>query len=245
MHPSEKLFKKLQQLELKALGVVPVKKQIQGTSFFPGGVGLWVDRHGKLPQFPIGGVMVLGHDFHSEAGYEKSLKAGGESETLPTWQNLLKLLRRVPISEKQCFFTNCYMGLRQGSGTTGMFPGASDCEFKKDCQNFLLDQLAAQQPKLIITLGNHVPLFLALMSPQLCLWNSHKTFPKRDLARISLLQRVSFTGSAAPPCTVVSIIHPSLRHANIRHRTWKSTKGDEAELEILRQAWKDSQIGAQ
>src|SRR6476620_3465173 len=74
-------------------GVVRVPEPIPGLAFFPGGYGLWdtgPDR--PLPDFPVGGVMVLGHDFHSEAGYRDSLARGRESPTQPTWRNLLALL---------------------------------------------------------------------------------------------------------------------------------------------------------
>ena len=76
------------------LGVVPVPAPIEGRAFFPGGYGLLGVAPGQpLPAMPVGGVMILGHDFHSEAGYLESFAAGGERETMPTWKNLLPLLR--------------------------------------------------------------------------------------------------------------------------------------------------------
>ncbi len=71
---------------------------------------------------PVGGVMVLGHDFYSEAGFRRFAKRG-ESTKGPTWRNLLALLARVGIGPERCFFTNAYMGLRAGSRNTGRFPG--------------------------------------------------------------------------------------------------------------------------
>ena len=43
-------------------------EKTRGTTFFPG--GLWSpDPEKGLPPMPVGGVMVLGRDFYSEAGY--------------------------------------------------------------------------------------------------------------------------------------------------------------------------------
>lgn len=44
-------------------GAIPVPEAIAGTAFFPGGHGLWMEE--GAPSFPVGGIMVLGHDFHS------------------------------------------------------------------------------------------------------------------------------------------------------------------------------------
>ena len=55
-------------------GVVPVPERLPGTAFFPGAAGLWAfDPDAPLPPMPVGGVMVLGHDFYSEAGYRRFL----------------------------------------------------------------------------------------------------------------------------------------------------------------------------
>src|SRR5688572_28477068 len=127
-------------------GVLRVPKPIPGLAFFPGGYGLWNAKKGTsavLPPFPRRGVMVLGHDFHSESGYNSSLERGCESETQPTWLNLLKLLRAARVPLARCFFTNFYMGLRQGDATTGLFPGSSNNEFAKHCGDFFIEQLKA------------------------------------------------------------------------------------------------------
>lgn len=236
-HLSHRLFAELCQLKLHATGVMPVPKQIQGTSFFPGGVGLWVDQIGNIPPFPVGGVMILGHDFHSFSGYEASRKAGKESDKSPTWKNLIELLQLVSISTEQCFYTNAYMGLREGSKTTGKFPGASSEIFKQKCQQFFLHQTSVQKPSLIVSLGGHVPLFLAPLSKQLRSWENTNRFSDRDCRNLSLIDNVTFDGCDAPPCVVTSILHPSYRKANIHRRQWSSFQGDEAEIAMLKQAW--------
>ena len=109
---------------------------------------------------PIGGVMVLGHDFYSEAGYVRFLADRGESTRGPTWRNLLALFARVGLRPERCFFTNAYMGLRAGSANTGRFPGARDPGFVERFRLFLAEQIGAQQPRLVLTLGSHVPAVL-------------------------------------------------------------------------------------
>ena len=113
-HPAHALFAGLDSVIPYPPGVMPVPEQIQGTSFFPGGTGLWHGQTAELPAFPTGGVMVLGHDFHSVQGYEWSRVNQAENLRAPTWRNLRHLLSRVPVQLEQCFFTNIYMGLREG-----------------------------------------------------------------------------------------------------------------------------------
>ena len=108
--------------------------------------------------------MILGHDFHSEAGYQQSVERGSESLSQPTWRNLIDVLGRTGIETAQCFFTNIYMGLRAGDKATGCFPGACDEDFVAHCRRFLSRQIDTQRPALIITLGLHVPTMLASLT---------------------------------------------------------------------------------
>src|SRR5262245_19007114 len=161
MHPAEELWHKHQPNTGYPKGVVAVPTPIPGVAFFPGGFGLYrTDISEPLPTFPVGKVMVLGHDFQSEAGYRASLERTREAATQPTWRNLLPLLDEVDIAPTDCFFTNVYMGLREGDVTAGTLPGASDERFDLHCREFLLEQLTAQRPSLILTLGINVPPFL-------------------------------------------------------------------------------------
>jgi hypothetical protein len=177
--------------------------------------------------------MVLGHDFHSESGYQESRRRGGERLTLPTWSNLVKLLRAAGIAPERCFFTNLYMGLRVGTATTGPFPGATDAGFVAHCQGFLVEQLRVQRPALILTLGVHVPPVLGALSPELAPWVAGKGL--RHLDTVGPVRTgVTFTGVAEYRATVVALIHPSLRHASLRHRRYGTSNGAEAELCMLR-----------
>src|SRR5687767_9546772 len=115
MHAAEQLWKRHAPPLGYPAGVVAVPECIKGTAFFPGGYGLWrPDTSTPLPPFPVRGIMVLGHDFHSEYGYRESLARGCEAETQPTWRNLLVLFKAAGIAPERCFFTNVYMGLRAG-----------------------------------------------------------------------------------------------------------------------------------
>jgi uracil-DNA glycosylase len=234
-HPVRKLFTELSQWSEYPDGVVAVPEQILGTSFFPGGTGLWCEDSQEVPMLPVGGVMVLGHDFHNVAGYERSLQNLGENLRDPTWRSLRKLLSLVPILPEQCFFTNSYMGLREGNATTGRFPGSLCPGFILRCQRFLVQQIQVQRPRVILALGKWVPEFLAPLSTQLSAWDRLHSFKAIDSAG-PLILGVSFTDVPNHECAVVSLLHPCLRSSNIRHRAWRSWKGEAAELKMLQYA---------
>ena len=247
-------------------GVIAVPGRIPGTAFFPGGAGLWdVDPTAvppTLPPLPIGGVMVLGHDFHSEAGFLASLDQRTEVPRVrergyriaPTWIALQRLFAEAAIPLHACFFTNAYMGLRAGAQTTGRFPGARDSGFVVRCQQFFLRQMAVQRPALILTLGAWVPAFLAPLAPALTPWCRARSLAAIDSAG-PLVSAVSFREGAPvatavsaaravgtvllaspPPCTVAALTHPSLRGPNVGHRRFGGHVGHAAELTLLKAA---------
>lgn len=217
-------------------GVRAVPSPLPGLGFFPGGYGLWGAQPGHpLPPLPIGGVMVLGHDFHSESGYRASALLGGERLSMPTWRNLIRLLHIASISLETCFFTNVYMGLREGASATGPFPGATDRGFVEHCKAFLVEQLRMQRPALVLCLGKYVPPVLAQMSPELRGWSAAKGF--KDIDACGPVQGgVTFPGLDAHQCTVVALLHPSLRQASVRHRRYDGWVGEEAETQMLLRA---------
>lgn len=234
MHPAQELWYRHHPSGGYPPGVEPVPAPISGLAFFPGGYGLWGSQPGHpLPTFPVGGIMVLGHDFHSRQGYDKSFKLGGEPETMPTWRNLLALLREMDIALEQCFFTNLYMGLRTGTGATGPFPGATNAEFVAHCKEFLLEQLRAQRPALVLTLGIQVPPVLGSMAPEVAPWGEDTGL--KHLDAVGAIQTgVTFEGIENYSTTLIALIHPSLRHASLRHRRYGTARGAAAEAELLR-----------
>jgi hypothetical protein len=236
MHPAEELWVRHHPPTGYPAGVLAVPSPIPGIAFFPGGFGLWrPDTSQPLPTFPRGGVMVLGHDFHSEAGYHASLARGREAETQPTWRNLRALLKTVGIAPIDCFFTNVYMGLRQGEATTGPFPGANDWSFVRHCETFLIEQLSALRPSLLVTLGINVPPILGRIVPGLSNWAAGRGL--RHLDRTGPVRiGVQMPGTPAFISTVVALTHPSLWHASVRHRRYRAEVGAAAEVAMLREA---------
>src|ERR1017187_9606207 len=97
-------------------GVADVPKPIQGTAFFPGGFGLW-----SPEDDPRGQITVVGQDFNSVRVYERALADRTELHTSTTWRELRKILAATGISPQRCFFTNAYMGLRDGDSEEGPF----------------------------------------------------------------------------------------------------------------------------
>lgn len=236
MNKAEELWERHEPKSGYPAGVLPVPKPIIGTAFFPGGYGLWNPKGTlPLPVFPIGGVMVLGHDFHSENGYRKSLDEGRERMSQPTWRNLLKILRTAEIRPEDCFFTNVYMGLRAGTAKTGVFPGASNDQFVQHCLSFLRVQIATQRPSLIITLGKYAPLLLASLSPDLSTWAERSGFKHLDKSE-PVRHGVTFAQVPEYSASVVALLHPSLRAASLRHREYKGLKKEEAEALMLKEA---------
>jgi hypothetical protein len=187
---------------------------------------------------PIGRVMVLGQDSHTLAAYENSLKRGGESVRVASWRHLLNLFRRVGLRPADCFFTNAYMGLQKDAKATGAFPGRTDREFAARCQQFLAVQIATQDPHLILTLGTHVPRFLGGLSSELAVWKDVTVYGYLDSHEVSLVEGVSFTGSASTTCVVAALTDPASRPKSVGHRRYRDAEGDEAEVKLVGDAMK-------
>lgn len=237
MHASEKLWRLHHAVAPYPPDVIPVPQLISGTAFFPGGRGVWQwEPQSPLPALPVGGVMVLGHDFHSETGYHASLARGWELRSQPTWRQLTGLLEAAGIPLVQCFFTNVYMGLRKGGRATGRFPGASDSGFVGRCLDFLGVQVGAFRPRIILTLGGYVPSLLARLSDDLEAW--------RGVTRLIDIDRIGPVDTGARiqsnKCTVraavAALTHPSQRSLNVRRRRYRNRVGHDAELLMLRDA---------
>ena len=223
-HPVDALFQHLQEIAPYPEGVAPVPKRMAGTAFFPGGSGLWgTTPNQPLPPMPTGQVMILGHDFDNEAGFQESLFAQGENLKGPTWRNLLWLLRQVNLPAEACFFTNVYMGLRAGDAkVTGRFPGSRHPHFVEQCQTFFIRQLQAQRPRLILTLGIQVPSVLAPLSPDLASWRGCQRFQDLDAGGHALMAERPFRRRGEPPRDHRGA-HASLHVASVcEHKTlWR------------------------
>lgn len=239
-HPIHSLFEKARTLAPYPPGVVPIPKLIDGVGFFPGASGLWDARpNAPLPPLPIGQVMVLGHNFDSEAGYRASLANQGEDMTCGTWPNLLRVLGQIRISRPSCWFTNAYMGVIAGRNNTGEFPGSRDHAFVRRCQDFLAEQIATQRPRLIITLGAYVPPFIATLSRDLQAWQGCYSLKDLDERGTSLIPHARIGDVTA---TVVAATHPGFWGPNMRWRSYGLLRGEPAALQMLRDAKEGSGI---
>lgn len=245
LHPVEVLFQRLSEVEPypKKLRVVAIPERIRGTAFFPGGAGLWrPDPDTPLPEMPIGGVMILGQDFHSKRGYEASLAAGHERLSSPTWRQLLPLLDRAGIRPERCFFTNAYMGLREGDKSTGPFPGARDTKFAQRCREFLGVQISVQKPRLILTLGSRAPAVLAELSPELSAWRGASNLAAIDASECPVVFGARFDNIPHVTSVVVAFTHPSQRRLNVGRRRYRGRESDDAEALMLSEAVQASGI---
>src|SRR5687767_12784111 len=189
-HPSVVLFRRACQLGPLPPGVVPVPHQLQGTSFFPAGIGLYRPTE-ELPDFPLGGVMVLGHNWGTPGDFQRCVSAAAEPITNPTWSNLLAFLDRVNIDRSSVFYTNFYMGLMDGATSMGPFPGRSDPNFVRRCEEFLVEQVETQAPQLILVLGGHLPRPLSRLSKELRGWGEFSSFAKLDAKGIGAIRDVA------------------------------------------------------
>ncbi|MEO7000431.1 MAG: hypothetical protein ABI068_01325 [Ktedonobacterales bacterium] len=243
MRSIEHLFTLLDDFGQFPEGVVKPTGRIGGTAFFPGGAGLFdATLSEPLPPMPVGGILVIGYNFDSEAGFMRSLERSTENLNGPTWRPLLVLLDRVGIDKHVCFFTNAYMGLKAGRVATGEFPGARDADFVQRCRAFMLEQLRVTQPRLILSLGTHVPAFLAPLSPALNpTWSNVTSLLQLDTQNAALVPHVQFP-SVTHDVTVAAITHPSRRHINVTRRLYKGHQGDDAEALLLRDALAASQL---
>ena len=237
--------------------VIPVKKMLCSTAFFPGGSGLWHTPpkkemlpstlqdsysffvNSKCPTMPKKKIMVLGNDFGPKEGYEGVRNKPYKNLKSPTWRNLLELLHRAGIKPKNCFFTNAYMGLMKGKKNTGEFP--KNPEFVECCQSFFLDkQIPMQKPRLILALGKYSIEFIADLSPDLVGWKKCKTFPALDDSDLGpVVKKVRFNGSK--PTTVVALVHPAAQWTKtFKNRHYRGKAGEAAELKMLKSALKKS-----
>lgn len=232
--PTRQLFQQAARLPYPA-DMEPVPELIAGLAFFPGGHGLYHTDSG-YPPFPFGGVMIVGQDFDTRKGFDESLEADGESPSGATWRHLLSLLRSADIAPEQCFYTNAYMGLRvNAKSNTGVSPGRRCAVFRRACASFLVEQIEAVRPRLVVCLGNQVLSFFTQIATLPPTWRNPR-WRQLDGAKEALLSNVPIAGSSFTVPVLAAVIHPSFRHANVHLRSFGHLSGEAAEAELLRTA---------
>jgi hypothetical protein len=216
-------------------GVVPVpRERIAGTAFFPGGPGLYFELSGaRESNFPFHEIMVLGHNFDSELRFKRSRCRGKEDLTRGTWRGLLRLFKGADISPDQCFYTHGYAGLCGGDDNR-RYLGREDEQFRAACVSFLRFQIHFQQPRLILTLGLHVPPLLAELSSDLADWNRPRLrITDLDAAPLFLGVKLNLSSGLEHATNVVALVHPS-RPNNARRMPKGFAQGEIGEIEMIR-----------
>lgn len=147
-----------------------------------------------------------------------------------TGRNLDDLLARASISKQDCFFTNALFGVRTSATNTGRSPAWGDTAFVDRCTEALLQQIRVVQPRTIVCLGRHAPRLLEKIIPACGDWRRAPSFAAIDQAGKGLIPLpVPILGVG----TVALLVHPSFRHANVRHRRFETEQGEDAEILIL------------
>jgi hypothetical protein len=129
-------------------------------SFFPGGRGY------KGRSFPQAPIMLIGHNFDTEAGFRRSVARGSEDHLkMKTWVNMKEsFLPTARLSEDECFFTNFYLGAivhpapKPGEGQKTKNTGTFKCtpQYRASCVKALRIQVEVVRPKVVALLGGNV-----------------------------------------------------------------------------------------
>ncbi|MDE3203497.1 MAG: hypothetical protein KGQ66_04660 [Acidobacteriota bacterium] len=134
---------------------------LPGTAAFAGASGLYRP-HGstELPDFPYERLMVIGHNVDCIVKFEyrrDSKVSHGDQvpghKTMGTWTGLYSLLKKANVPRREMFFTNVYVGLKEGEKPTGKFTRHPTPEFLGFCRDFLRLQVQTMQPRAILILG--------------------------------------------------------------------------------------------
>jgi hypothetical protein len=154
--------------------------RVNGSSFFPGGVGIWrgLNPQGPIPDdFPVRPIMFLGHNFDNEEGFNRSRHSRIEPMNTGTWKGQQVYMEMAEINPLDCFFTNFYTALQPGSSVGEML--ASEL-FKKQCTRFCEYQIERTDPCLIAVMGRFVPdLFANVKHSVHCIEIDHPAYPVR------------------------------------------------------------------
>jgi hypothetical protein len=142
---------------------IGAERFVDGTSFFPAGIGLWRgDKpHGPAPEyFPQSPIMILGHNWGRARALAVAHRLGWDGRPDgsfgPTWRCLrgylkaAKHLKADKVDETDCFFTNVFVGLQPRHAVGGM---AVTEEFESQCRAFLCKQIEIVKPRLVAILG--------------------------------------------------------------------------------------------
>ncbi|PWF55615.1 hypothetical protein [Massilia glaciei] len=225
------LFDEMTVVEPFPAGVAAVPAMAPGTSFFPGGGGLWCEGESEI--FPD--VLVLGHDFSTKEEHDRFLLGTDRDIDSATWRELIKLAKNAGLDLNRCFFTNAFMGLRTVGNSTAINPAHKNVDFRKINAAFLKQQIAIIRPKLIIVLGSKAPILLSQVSDDLGCWRKFN-FAEIDEAGLAFRRNVKLE---AMNLICVAILHTSFRGPNLRLRKYGDLTGNLAEVALLQDALRE------
>lgn len=159
-HPVEEFWTRLQAFHEYPSDVTPVPELLPGTAAFAASAGLHRPSGSRqLPPFPFGGLLIIGHNLDSRSGYEERRQSGTShgdviagTQTMSTWRGLYSLLDVAGVPLQQMFFTNVFVGLKEGA-STGPFTNAWTPEFRSWCRDFLRHQVLTMRPRVTLVLG--------------------------------------------------------------------------------------------
>jgi len=121
--------------------------RLSGQGFFPGGEGLWRNDAQLAAASPglvsVGGIMFLGNDFGTCAGFENPL----------TWRHVKRRVDRAGLPTALTFFTNAVMGLRESGTALAKKDWDGEPKFKSFCGEFLGFQAETLKPQLVVVMG--------------------------------------------------------------------------------------------
>ena len=190
---------------------------IGGRSFFPGGKGHVSDR------LPTRGIMYLGQDFGKYSDFVSAVRRGREDDTSATWRGINEGVVNH-LDEGVIWFTNYYMGIRDGGSSVGSLKDFVKEKYSTDswdsvgekcwnsyeefCWEFFKLQVSLQRPKVVVALGRQVIDSLGAHLPQMLPeWRIRKSSTFGHLRGIA--HQVEFETQGKPPrIKVIAAYHP-------------------------------------
>lgn len=227
MEHLEQLRKRIEEIIHPSNIMIKVNGEIKGAGFFPAANGS-SDNYEKAKKT----ILVLGQDQDREKGFKKSKREKGEEYT-PTWRHMKILFEVAGIKMKDCFFTNCLLGVRnKDSKNTGKSPGFGDPIFVGQCAQLLKEEIEFFKPKIILCLGLIPFKFLGLLSKEVLIRSiGTDEFSELDKWKFQVIEEKSLFSHTI---YVVVLCHPSYRKLNMKYRRYSNKEGDDAEVQLLK-----------
>jgi hypothetical protein len=209
---------------------MPVMKR----AFFPGGNGLFDGE--SAARFPFNGTLILGSNFGAASKFVRvdgSLFVEDETSNT-TWGPMRRLLDGAGLDLRECFFTNAWPCLHEGtSNTLGdlMKEWLANAALMRECSKAFSKTCADMTPSLIVALGPGPAAFVANTWPrELGRWTSNSIDGMDGMP----LGTVQIDG-AKHKTVCTAVVHPCYQHINAKHRKAPYQHGS-GEVQLLKDA---------